>query len=129
MALSRKQIDNRAKKRAQLESQIAALEEQITRIDNEFKAEMVAAGIDRLEGLEFEATWVKQIQNRFNQVEFRKEHSDLYEAYKRPEERQPFNCKEMTAKKKEAARLAAAAEKESPSYTAEAPAVAAIGMA
>ena len=129
MALSRKQIDNRAKKRTQLEAQIAALNEQIARIDNELKAEMVAAGIDRLEGLEFEATWVKQIQKRFSQTEFRKDHEDLYEAYKRPEERQPFSCKEMTAKKKEAARLAAAAERESLPYGAEAPAVAAVGMA
>lgn len=129
MALSRKQIDNRAKKRTQLEAQVAALEEQIARIDNELKAEMVAAGIDRLEGLEFEATWVKQIQRRFSEKDFRKDHADLYDAYKLPQERQPFSCKEMTAKKKEAARLAAAAERESLSYGAEAPAVAAVGMA
>ena len=51
---------------------------------------MTARGVDELAVNVFRVSWVKQTQRRFDTQEFKSEHKDMYEQYRRPVEVRPF---------------------------------------
>ena len=70
-----------------LEAEAKALKEAI---EAELKEYMETESLEELIGDEHKVIYKEVIQNRFNSEAFRKDHADMYEAYKRPSKSRPF---------------------------------------
>lgn len=68
-----------ASNKLMLEELKALIEEQ----ENAIKAQMVADGRTEYIGTEHKATYKEIISNRFDSGSFKKDHADIYEAYKK----------------------------------------------
>ena len=67
-----------------IQDMIEELNDQAEAIKDAIKADMVDAGTEELSGQGWSATWHNTVTNRFDSKAFKKEHGDLYEAFKRP---------------------------------------------
>ena len=70
-----------------MEAEAKGLKEEL---EKEIKTIMETEGIDTLIGDEHKVIYKEEIQNRFDSTAFKKDHADLYEAYKKPNSRRPF---------------------------------------
>lgn len=82
--MSERMILNRLKKLKALESQRAALDEQMEAIKAEIKADMEARGTDELRSGDFIVRWKEIVSNKFDSKRFAQEHKALYEKYLKP---------------------------------------------
>lgn len=48
------------------------------------KAQMIADGKDAIIGTEHKATYKEVVSNKFDSTAFKRDHADMYEAYKKP---------------------------------------------
>lgn len=61
----------------------AELDKEIEEKENEIKALMDKTCVCELIGTEHKATWKEVVSNRFDSTAFKKDHADMYEAYKK----------------------------------------------
>lgn len=66
---------------------------QIETLQDEVKAEMTVRGVDELRIGAFKAIWKLQEPRMFDTAAFKVDHGDLYEQYRRPSPRRPFDVK------------------------------------
>lgn len=76
--------NKRFKELAQLRMMKTELEAEIKAIEDEIKEHMETEGIEELLGDEHKAIYKAITSNRFDSTWFKKDHADMYEAYKRP---------------------------------------------
>ena len=67
------------------------LQELIAEQEDAIKAQLVADGRTEYIGAEHKASYKEVIQNRFSSTAFKKDHADMYEAYKRPSKSMRFD--------------------------------------
>ena len=79
------ELNEKAKLYFDLHAQIAALQEQAEAIKDFFKAQMVEQTTENLKGDGWSATWHNTKTEKFDSKAFRKEHSDLYSAFCKPQ--------------------------------------------
>lgn len=85
-ALTDRQINNRMKKIADLDAEIKRLQAERDALADEVKAAIT----DTFESDLFKVTYKEVTSRRFDSTAFKKDHADLYEAYRKPSTTRPF---------------------------------------
>ena len=67
------------------------LQELIKEQEDAIKAQLVAEGREEFIGTEHKASYKEVISNKFSSSAFKKDHADMYEAYKRPSKSMRFD--------------------------------------
>lgn len=89
--MDRQTINAKFKELAQYKLMEAEAKAAKEAIEAEIKAYMESESIESLIGDEHKATYKEVVQNKFNPTAFKKDHADMYEAYKRPSASMRFN--------------------------------------
>ena len=67
------------------------LQDQITAIEDEIKAEMAAREVNELVAGPFKIRWSKFVANRFDTTAFKAAHKDIYDLFVKPQESRRFS--------------------------------------
>lgn len=76
-------INNTMKKIAEYRMMIAEAEDELKVLEDELKKYMLDTSTEELIGAEHKATYKTVVSKRFDSSLFKREHGDMYEAYKR----------------------------------------------
>lgn len=79
--MTNRQIENRIKKLQEIESQIAALEQDADAIRSEIKADMEEKGIDELQTKNFFIRWKEIFSNRLDSKALKAQMPDVYKMF------------------------------------------------
>lgn len=82
--MTEKMIENRIKKLAALEEQIAQLQVQTDVIKSELKTDLEAKGLEELKTKNFFVRWKKVVSNRLDSKALKETLPEIYEQYCRP---------------------------------------------
>lgn len=83
-------INQTLKEIAQYRMMKAQAEAELKRLEGEIKAHMEDLNLEELIGDEHKVIYREVEQMRFSPDAFKKDHADMYEAYKRPSVSRPF---------------------------------------
>ena len=75
------ELDAKVKDLRELRNFEAEIKEEITAIEDEIKAEMLAQNTDTLHGQDCTVTWRTVITSRFDSAAFRLTHAELFQQY------------------------------------------------
>ena len=67
------------------------LQDQITAIEDEIKAEMAAREVEEMVAVPFKVRWTRFVSSRFDTTAFRKAHEDIYDVFVKPQESRRFS--------------------------------------
>ena len=77
------ELDSKVNELRELRNLEAELKSEITAIEDEIKAEMVAKQVEVLEGTSCKITWKTTTTTRFDSTAFKAPHADLFAQYSR----------------------------------------------
>lgn len=89
--MDRQIINAKFKELAQYKVMEAEAKKLKEELENEIKAMMEAEGIDILIGDEHKASYTTYEERRFDSTAFKKDHADMYEAYRKPQTKSKFS--------------------------------------
>ena len=79
--MSINEMDLKATAYFEIMAQIEQLQQEAETIKDNLKLEMVERGVEDLDGNGWRATWHNVSNRRFDSKRFRKDHSEMYDAY------------------------------------------------
>lgn len=83
-------INEKFRELAQYKLMLEETKKEVETIEAEIKAYMEESGKDELIGDEHKATWREYQERRFDSTAFKKDHADMYEAYRVSQTKRPF---------------------------------------
>lgn len=88
--MSRTELTSKVRELKELQQMQDEIQDEITAIQDELKAEMTAQGTDEMTVDVFKIRWKAVVSSRFDTTAFKKTHADLYDQYAKPTETRRF---------------------------------------
>lgn len=82
--MSKQELTNRVQELKELKMMAKELEEEISTIEDEIKAEMTARDTSEIMLDMFKISWKEVVSNRFDSKAFKATHAELYSQYTKP---------------------------------------------